>query len=46
MVEWARNDGSQHALRGNETMKTRVLAFGATCDANAMNSDKIRFLWL
>lgn len=31
------------ATRG---MGTSVLAFSAACDANAMNSDKIRFLWL
>lgn len=41
MIEWARNGGSQRALRGSEGMKTSVLAFSTTRDANAMNSDKI-----
>lgn len=46
MIEWAQNGGSQQALRGNQGMETGVLAFSTMCDANAMNSDKIRFLWL
>lgn len=46
MIEWARNGGSQQTLRGNQGMKTSMLAFSTMCDANAMNSDKIRFLWL
>lgn len=46
MIERAQNGGSQQVLRGNQGMKTRVLAFSTTWVANAMNSDKIRFLWL
>lgn len=46
MIEWAQNGGSQQALQGNQGMKTSVLAFSTSCNANVINSDKIRFLWL